>query len=80
MSGVPNTRSPLWPMPGTTFESAIPAISGDTSATKPARGPAMPISNSTRLERIAERIRIKAPMVPIKLGNGMKNGRVTSTR
>ena len=80
MSGVPNIKSPLWPIPGTTFDSATPAISGDTSATKPASGPAMPISNNTRLDKIAERIRINAPRVPIKVGAGRKYGSEASTR
>jgi hypothetical protein len=46
---------------------------------KPAIGPAIPMSNSAVRERIGERIRMNAPIVPNILGNGMKKGRVALT-
>ena len=62
-----------------TCESRSPNHSTGTATTNPAMGPAMPMSNKQRLESTAERIRMKAPMVPIRVGAGMKYGRETST-
>jgi len=39
---------------------------------KPKRGPEAPTSKRARLVRIAERIMMKAPKVPMRDGNGMK--------
>jgi hypothetical protein len=79
-SGVPNTRSPRVLIPGTTFDNEIPAAIGHTSSANPASGPAMPISNRIRFEKIADRMRMKAPSVPMSVGAGRKNGSVASTR
>ena len=49
------------------------------ATTNPAIGPAIPISNNAVRERIGERIRMTAPMVPIRVGAGMKNGSVAYT-
>ena len=51
-------------------------MSTANATTNPAMGPAIPISNSAVRERILERITITAPMVPIRVGMGIKNGSV----
>jgi len=45
-----------------------------TARMKPTRGPDAPTSKSARAVRIGERIRMKAPNVPISDGKGMKKG------
>jgi hypothetical protein len=48
---------------------------------KPATGPATPISKSARLVGMWERMRMKAPNVPVPgMGDGRKKGSVASTR
>ena len=46
----------------------------------PAIGPAIPMSKSAAREGIGLLMRMKAPSVPIRLGNGTKNGGVAYTR
>src|SRR5689334_249477 len=52
-----------------------------SATTKPANGPASPMSNNARREGIAERILINAPKVPARNsgGAGMKYGGVAFT-
>src|SRR2546422_8959535 len=66
---------------GTTVDHRSPRISTGTVATKPAMGPAAPMSMSARRVRGSERSRITAPSVPITESNGagMKKGQVAST-
>ena len=45
-------------MPGTILDIDTPMASGQISTAKPAKGPAMPMSNRMRLERMAERMRM----------------------
>ena len=78
--GVPNTSSPCAAIPGAILDIATPAAIGISSATNPASGPAIPMSNRIFFERIADRMRMNAPSVPISVGAGIKNGSVTSTR
>jgi hypothetical protein len=60
---------------------AIPASMAGTATTKPAIGPATPTSKRIGLVRMAPRMRMKAPSVPVKLlGKGRKNGSDASTR
>ena len=49
------------------------------AAIRPASGPETPISNSALRFGIRPRIEITAPNVPIKLGTGIKYGRLAST-
>ena len=58
-------------MPGITLENAMPTASAGTRKTKPASGPAIPISKSARREKMGDRIRMNAPNVP-KTGDGRK--------
>ncbi len=80
INGVPNRSSPRSPIPGTILDSETPTAIGQINKANPASGPAMPMSNRMRLDKIAERMRMKAPSVPISVGAGMKNGSVASTR
>ena len=57
----------------------MPIASAGSRKTKPASGPATPISNRMRLEKIAERMRMNAPKVPVSVGAGRKYGRLAST-
>ena len=58
----------------------MPMKSAGTANTKPASGPAMPMSNNIRLVGIGSRIRMNAPSVPVSTnGIGMKNGSEAST-
>jgi hypothetical protein len=63
-------------MPGIAFDQPSDSTSNATATTNPAIGPAMPMSNRARRERIGERIRMTAPMVPISVGIGMQKDRV----
>jgi hypothetical protein len=45
-----------------------------TAKTKPTKGPEAPTSNRARVVRMGERMRMKAPKVPMSEGKGMKNG------
>ena len=60
-------------------DSPSDATSTPHATTKPAIGPAIPMSKSAVRDRIGERMRMNAPMVPIRVGNGMKNGKVAFT-
>ena len=55
---------PWCAIPGITLENAMPIASAGSRKTNPASGPAMPISNRMRFEKIAERMRMNAPKVP----------------
>jgi hypothetical protein len=58
----------------------MPMTSAGTATTKPAIGPAIPMSNSIRLLGIGSRMRMKAPSVPVSTsGKGRKNGSDAST-
>jgi hypothetical protein len=59
---------------GPIFERASPKMRAGTARRKPVRGPLAPISNSWRLKRIGDLIRMKAPKVPRNGGPGRKNG------
>ena len=54
-------------------ESAIPTNSSGTRTTKPASGPAIPMSNRAFFRRIGALILMKAPRVPKAAGNGRKS-------
>ena len=45
-----------------------------TAKTKPTNGPEAPTSKRARVVRIGERMRMKAPKVPMRDGKGMKKG------
>jgi len=49
-------------------------------ATRPASGPLAPMSNSAFRSGIRPFMRMTAPIVPMRLGNGMKYGRLAFTR
>ena len=63
---------------GTTCDRASPTKSAGTATTKPAIGPAAPMSNSIGLVGIRWRMRMKAPNVPVIAGAGRKYGFETS--
>ncbi len=66
--------------PGTILDIDTPTARGQTSKAKPASGPAMPISNKMRLERIAERMRMEwLPWFRSAWERGRKKGREAST-
>ena len=55
-------------------------MSAGTATRNPAIGPAIPMSNSIRLDGIGSLMRMNAPIVPVsRNGTGMKNGRDAST-
>ena len=76
--GVPKTKSPSNAIPGIIFEYAMPMANAGMTNRKPASGPAIPTSNSCRFVGIADRMRMKAPKVPISVGAGRKYGRLAS--
>jgi len=49
-----------------------------SATTKPAIGPATPMSNRARRSVKGDRMRMTAPKVPNRFGPGRKNGRVAS--
>ena len=54
--------------------------SAGTATTKPAIGPAMPMSNNATLFGMRDLMRMNAPSVPVRTtGAGRKNGRVATT-
>ena len=57
---------------GVTRESRRPPKSAGTATTKPAIGPAAPMSKSIALVGIRCRMRMKAPTVPARNGAGRK--------
>ena len=61
-------------------ESESPYSKAIHAGMNPAIGPAIPISKSAAREGIGLLMRMKAPSVPIRLGNGTKNGGVAYTR
>ncbi len=64
---------------GIALDNASDGIRTAVATMNPAIGPAIPMSNSADRERIAERIQINAPNVPINVGAGIKNGSVAYT-
>ena len=61
------------------FANTKPTTEAGNANAKPASGPAMPMSNSARRERIGALILMTAPKVPNGVmagGAGMKNGNV----
>ena len=56
----------------TTRERAMPRAMTGRAARKPASGPASPTSKRDFFEENGERILMKAPKVPIRVGAGMK--------
>ena len=58
---------------------ARPANMVGTATTKPAMGPAMPISKRAARDSMKPPMRMNAPRVPISVGAGMKKGRVART-
>ena len=55
-------------------------VSAAPDEANPAIGPATPMSSSMARVRMGERIRMNAPSVPNKVGDGRKNGKLASTR
>ena len=60
-------------------ETSRPISMAGTAKINPAIGPAMPISKSAERDGIYERMRMKAPSVPMRVGAGIKNGSVAET-
>src|SRR5215813_1956206 len=79
-SGYPNSMPGGAAPAGATCDKPSEKSKTGNATANPAIGPAMPISKSTLREGSGERIRINAPMVPNKVGNGMKKGSVAATR
>ena len=74
IGGLPNRIAAFSCTPGTIFEVAIAYAMVGTASTKPAMGPAIPISNKARRVVMGARIRRNAPNVPNRVGAGMKAG------
>ena len=62
-----------------TVESRRPTAVAATATTKPAHGPAAPMSNSARRSGKRERMRMNAPKVPTGGSPGMKYGSDAAT-
>jgi hypothetical protein len=58
------------------FDHPSENVSNASATTNPAIGPAIPMSNKALRDRMGDRMRMTAPIVPIKVGIGMKNGSV----
>src|SRR5208282_2866909 len=80
---LPRSIPPAEVSSGVTCDHSRLIIIAASATTKPAHGPAAPISNIARRLRGSDLIRIKAPKVPIEIGKGrkagIKYGRLAST-
>src|SRR3972149_101591 len=80
-SGSPSSSPPKSGGRTATRDIAMPTNSAGTANRKPAIGPAMPMSNTTRLLAIGSRMRMKAPKVAVRTPQaGGKKGRDAATR
>src|SRR5215813_1308791 len=73
------TTSPVATLGGAGAAKIRPTTDAGNAKAKPARGPAIPMSNNARRDLIGSLILITAPSVPNSVmvgGAGMKNGNV----
>ena len=61
------------------FDNVSANAKATMATTKPAMGPAIPISNNVARERMGDRMRMNAPNVPMSVGAGIRKGRVAYT-
>jgi len=76
--GSPKTMDSSLGSAGTTLDRDRPMNRAGRARMKPVSGPAAPMSNSCCFLVMGDLILMNAPNVPIRVGAGMKNGRVAS--